>query len=99
MISGTDRRERPGGSLPKPARGSRNIWSVTHSFGPIMFVVFGTDLPGFADEVHIALPEVQLIWPHDHPVTWTPSPCCNTEQLLAFGKGFADLIEQLGSTF
>lgn len=49
--------------------------------------------------MHIALPEVQLIWPHDRPVTWTPSPCCDTEQLLAFGKGFADSIEQLGSTF
>jgi len=98
-ISGIDRRRHPGGPLPNPARGSRHIWSVTHSFGPVVFVVFGTALPGFADRVHIPLPDVHLIGTNDETVIWSPSPCCDSAQLLAFGDSFADLIDRLGASF
>ena len=99
QISGVDRRKRPAGPLPNPARGSRHIWSVTHSFGPVLFVIFGTDLPGFADRVNIPLPDVQIIRRDAEVVTWSPSPCCDSAQLLAFGDAFAEMLTRLGAAF
>ena len=62
-------------------------------------MVFGTDLPGFADRVNIALPDIQMISPNAEAVTWSPSPCCDTAQLLALGDAFAEMIERLGAVF
>ena len=40
-----------------------------------------------------------MIKPDADAVTWSPSPCCDSAQLLAFGDAFAEMIKRLGAAF
>ena len=43
---------------PDPDRGSRDIWGATIMFGPVVFKLFGSDIPELLEGVQLNVPAV-----------------------------------------
>lgn len=60
--------------LPARDRGERHVWGSTILFGPVVFQILGSAVPGILDLFALAAPSAHRIWPSQRPVTWTPKP-------------------------
>ena len=60
--------------LPDRERGERHVWGSTILFGPVVFQILGSRVPGLLDLFALAVRNTHLIWPNRRPVTWTPHP-------------------------
>ncbi len=70
-----------------PDGGLRDVWAVTILFGPVVFQVSGTTIPGLLEGVELRTMNTHRIWPHQRSFTWTPRPGFNEEQVV----GLADI--------
>lgn len=83
---------------PDPGRGTRNIWGSTVVFGPVVFHLLGTDIPGLLTGVVMKTPNTHQLWPYKRTSTWTPTPGLSDSELARFTEGFLDqLLRQGGS--
>lgn len=72
---------------PDPDRGWRDIWGSTVTFGPVVFQVFGSHIPGLLEGIEVRALGCHRLWPHEGSFTWTPRPGFNNHGLVAFADG------------
>lgn len=82
-------------------RGVRDIYGATISFGPIVFQVFGTTVPGLIDKVQIGSPRslpVHQLWPYRDSFVWPANRGLDNAGLIAFSESiFAELRRLAGN--
>lgn len=71
----------------EPDRGLRDVWAVTILFGPVVFQVAGTTLPGLLEAYELPTLNTHRIWPYQGPFTWAGRPGFDEQQVV----GLADL--------
>lgn len=70
-------------------RGVRDVWGATIGFGPVVFQVFGTTLPGVHDEARTRVgssPVVHELCPYQQSFTWSPVAGLDDTGLTAFSE-------------
>jgi hypothetical protein len=48
------------------------VWGSTILFGPVVFQVLGSAVPGLLDIFQLAAPNTHALWPYRRAFTWTP---------------------------
>ena len=59
---------------PARERGERDVWGSTILFGPVVFQILGSAVPGVLDIFELAAPNTHALWPYHRSFTWTPRP-------------------------
>lgn len=84
---------------PDPDRGTRDIWGATILFGPVVFQLFGSNIPQLLEGVVVRAPGCHRLWPHAGSFTWTPRPRLTDQELVGFADGLLnELLRHRGSS-
>jgi hypothetical protein len=73
---------------PNPDRGQRDIWGSTVVFGPVVFHLLGTNVPGLLEDVTMNTLGVHRLWPYEQSFTWSQKPGLTDADLASFMDGF-----------
>jgi hypothetical protein len=82
---------------PDRERGERDVWGATILFGPVVFQVIGTRLPGLLGVLDMATPNTNQIWPYRRSCTWTPQPAMDDVTLLGLPEGYLSWLDTLSA--
>lgn len=83
---------------PDPDRGSRDIWGATIMFCPVVFQLFGSDIPELLEGVQLNAPGCHPLWPHVDSFAWTPQPALDDYGLVRFADGFLHELQRHAGT-
>jgi hypothetical protein len=81
---------------PDPARQHGEIWGGTVVFGPVVFQLLGSNVPGLLELAEMTTPDVHQLWPYDQPFTWEPTPGLGDGELPDFMDFFLTGLLALG---
>jgi hypothetical protein len=81
---------------PDPNRGARDIWGTTIAFGPVVFQLFGSDIPELVAGAQVRAPGCHQLWPYVGSFTWAPRPALNDYGLVGFADGLLREARRIG---
>jgi len=82
---------------PDPKRGERDVWGSTVLFGPVVFQVIGTGVPGLLDMLELGTPNTYRLWPYQRSFTWLPSPGMDERAVFGLHSEYLAWIDSLAA--
>jgi hypothetical protein len=65
-------------------------------FGPVVFQLLGSNVPGLLELADMTIPDVHQLWPYEQPFTWEPKPGLADAELPDFMDFFLTGLLALG---
>ena len=85
------------GAGPDPKRGERDVWGSTVLFGPVVFQVIGTGVPGLLNMLELRTPNTHRLWPYQSSFTWLPSRGMDERAVFGLHNEYLAWIDSLAA--